>query len=459
MTCWRKYAWIVLLCGMTGCYRPTTMPMDSLFRPWLSSERSSSALSSRKQWPVVAVLDESQVVFHLLHSNPRLQTLRQRLRVVQAGVGAVAPVMNPELRIMGISSGVLANNQLDPLGIRLRWEPPVPTAYGAKTDLALALAQVEEHNVWAETYRLLHQVRNLYAQLLSTELLLEQQQQRLQRSQQMWLWEQARQQSSRSSVLQVASRRLAYLQQQAVLQQWQFTRNMQRIQLQTWLGIRGPCRVQPATLLSTSVAEIPALTVLLKQALIRSPELHGIQSQYRAAHAQLWLEKIKRIPWFSYVQFSYEFGQSFWPDGFTLGMGLTLPIFDWNTGKIHQQQLQIQNLQSQAQIQIASIVQRVHAAYQQWQSAGHLVKQHHKQAEQAVRHSQQQMARMATQPGVDPLQVWRVQEQILQWQQQQVSRTLQWYQARHDLDLATSAPVWQNLGVKLPQKTGGTRIP
>lgn len=78
-------------------------------------------------------------------------------------------------------------------------------------------------------------------------------------------------------------------------------------------------------------AELPAERILVEYALRRSPEVAVAAARIDATDARAYAERAKQYPWFSYLEFGYQFAPNTIPGlGWTLQAGVDLPIFDTN---------------------------------------------------------------------------------------------------------------------------------
>ena len=424
------------------------MDLRPLFQPYLKAGRPSPKGSSRgARVPNVSVLSQKNLVFHLLNSNPRLQWLRHSQKVYWARVNSFAIVSNPELRVMGLS-GALANGDTSRLGVRLRWSPPFPTVHAARQDRARAEAMIQEQQIWIETYQLLRSARHLYVWMLANNAQIKTTKKWVQRSLKAWRWEKSRLKLEGSTVLQVSSARLAYLQAKAALHRLRAERVARKSALKKLLGVQGRCDIVGELKVSS---EAPLLKKLIKQALQRSPLLAVLRNRYRAHHAALWIEKTKRIPWLSFVQLSYDWGQVNWPLGLFLGVGINLPVFSWNTGRIRQEEVQIKAIRAQAKAQVARVVTAVRAAYLQWKQLAQAVQAHHPMFQKNVAQIELLVQKVRSLPASSPEQILRLEEQVSRLRLQQTEQVLRLQYARISLDEVASTPVWSSLGVQPPR--------
>ena len=431
---------------LSGCYRPAKMQLVPLYKPWLQNPIRGEDKRAQKGAPYVSVLRQKEVIYHILHSNVRLYLMRERTKIAQAGVDAVALLENPEFRVMGIS-GALSEGDVSNFSLRLRWNPPVPTVYEAKKDYARAMASVSHQTFWQEAYRLLAEARTLHTQWLSTLEHIAIAEEEVKQKKAMWAWETKRRQTGLTSTLQLTSRKLAYLQAWSSLQQMKRRASQYRLQLMGLLNVRGPCAPPPASV--TASTSLPGRKEVLLQALKRAPSLAMSQAQFQAHKATLWIEKTKWIPWISYIQVSHEFGESKWMNGFTLGVGVQLPVFNLNLGRIQQQETQVKAIQTQARLQVAQIVNNVKNAYKRWRVAKAHVQQYKTQLEQTLLQSTKQAKDSRKKPGARPEDIWRIQGQIIQLKKQYAAQKAQWQLANIALEYATSAPIWKKVGVTL----------
>lgn len=444
---WVLFVGAILL---QGCYRSTRMDMLPYTRPYLQASRSGSATQRTTPVPQVATLTPKTLVFHVLHNNATLRWLRQSQKVARANVSALSPVSNPELRVMGLS-GALASGDVSKLGVRLRWNPPFPTVHAAKQDQARAEAQIQEQRLWAKTYQLLAEAQKLYQTLQALSARLDIEKQSLLRAQQAWRWETKRQALERATALQVSAKRLAFLQQQSRLQQLIELRQQTKSKLVQLMGVQGPCRLSKRSFLQAAHRTTSPVPALIAQALQRSPTLATLRNMYRAQHAKLWVEKTKRIPWISFFQFSYEFNESPWPNGFEFGIGIKLPVFTWNTGSIHKQNVQIRAIQAQTRVHVAQIVLRVRSMYQRWSRLNSSIQTHQQVALRHIQATLTQLKVLKKQPGTTLEQSLKLEEDISRLKLQYIQQTLQLQHAQIDLSHHTYSPIWEHLGIKLPK--------
>ena len=75
---------------------------------------------------------------------------------------------------------------------------------------------------------------------------------------------------------------------------------------------------------------------LINRALERSPALRARQAKRNAVDAEQSQVRRELIPWFDFVQLSYVLASDNDPAYGSLGLGLTLPLFNWNGGKLRQ---------------------------------------------------------------------------------------------------------------------------
>ncbi|TNE47383.1 MAG: TolC family protein [Deltaproteobacteria bacterium] len=444
--------WVLLLLGalLQGCYRPVQMNMASYTRPYLQSSPANSNTENKVSIPKVQRLTPKTVVFHVLHHNATLRWLRQSQKVALANVNTLSPVENPELRVMGLS-GALASGNVSKLGVRLRWNPPFPSVYAAKQDQARAEARIQEQRLWAKTYQLLAEAQKLYYTLQALHARVQVQQQSLLRALQAWKWEQKRQSLERTTVLRVAARKLDVLRKENELQSLREQHQQSKARLMQLMGVQGLCRLSkerfppPNQLLGLQVSS------WVTRAIQRSPTLGTLRSMYRMEHAKLWVEKTKRIPWLSFIQMSYEFNESPWPNGFEFGFGIHLPVFSWNSGGIHKQNVQIRAIQTQTRVQVAYTVLTVRRVHKQWSRLVSTVNVHQQVVLKHMQGIQAQLVKLKKQPGTTLEQFLQLEEDMSRLKLQRIAQTLQLQHAQVDLLHHTYTPIWKMFRIQIPK--------
>lgn len=437
----------VFMCGSLalfglGCYRPSPLSLH----PWASSQaiqRTTRAL------PQCTHLRYKDAVFHALHHNVQLRRMRATQRLKWVATQHIHPVANPELRIQGLSSA-LTQGKVDDLSVRLRWKPPFPTHHAAQHDQAYAQMMTHFQALRAAQFQTLYKARSLVVRLYTAQRL-----QALERRCSHWQkkrlqHEQKRNQVGLSSALYVAQLKLKWLQGQTQLHNQMHTIRQLHTQLRWILGVRGRCTLHPGFALKSLSAPTRLSSSALSKILHRSPEIRRLQFKYRITQARLWLAYSRRIPWFSFLQFSYGWDKSRWERGFALGLGIQLPIFDWNTRAIQVHKAHIQTLQKHIQLETIQILTQLRMAAQTHTRAYRRLQHTQKQLRKPLEAIRRLLAQTQTQHDVQPTAIWTLKERVLRLQMEVLRLRQKAYLAQLHFEWRAALPIWKSMQLQVP---------
>ncbi|MBN1893551.1 TolC family protein, partial [bacterium] len=93
------------------------------------------------------------------------------------------------------------------------------------------------------------------------------------------------------------------------------------------------------------------------------PETGLVRRQIELALKRRRMERLKLIPWFNFIEFSWHREQTRAEDWAELSMGIELPLFDWNIGNIRATNLSVKKGEARYGAVLESIDEDVRSAY------------------------------------------------------------------------------------------------
>jgi len=93
------------------------------------------------------------------------------------------------------------------------------------------------------------------------------------------------------------------------------------------------------------------------------PETGLVRQQIELAVKQRRMERLKLLPWFNFLEFSYHREQTRAEDWAELNMGIELPLFDWNIGNIRATNLAVKKGEARYGAVLESVDEDVRSAY------------------------------------------------------------------------------------------------
>jgi cobalt-zinc-cadmium efflux system outer membrane protein len=290
----------------------------------------------RRRGSPVGTLSADEAVELALKHNPELKAVRHTRGVAEGNRSADTALENPELR--------LELKRLDPpiareWELQLRWSPPQPwerSALGAKGDAAVKEA---EENIREQELDLESRVRMAHA--TATELL-----EQLKLADAAQIRRRKLVDSVRRRVAQGASTRFDLDAAQLLMLEGDrdrlaldIARNHALFDLARLMGLSldGRTTLKPAKP-PPVVAEGYRFDLhdLEERALAARPAMAAARARYEGREQTLRAEQVARLPWISLMT---GVSGPLDPDdnsdpGFDVGVGISIPIFDWNAGGI-----------------------------------------------------------------------------------------------------------------------------
>ena len=279
--------------------------------------------------------DEDSLVRFALTHNPDLHAARWQQDIASAGVTQASALSNPVAR--GEWLHVQTPSEYG-WGVGLEWAPPQPGVFGAGKDAARARVRAVRADLSERAADLEAAVRLHFAQVAAREeeIALAEQSIATRRSVHQAVQERVAHGAASRIDLSLAAVSLARGEQERDLLVLERASDVS--QLETLAGVPAErsldASVRPKQSLAATPSPTPSSENLERRALAERPQLKADAARSDAAEAMLAAERAKRWPWLA-LQARYRHrDQLSNPDDVTLGVQLTLPIFDRNPGPI-----------------------------------------------------------------------------------------------------------------------------
>jgi len=308
----------------------------------LAAAQSSAALSAfaADPNPVIArdsPLDEEALVRHALTHNLELRAARFQQGVADAAITRAGALDNPVARAEWLHVQTPDDYGF---GVGLEWKPPQPGVYGAGKDAARFGAAAVREDLRERAAELEADVRRGCAELrtLDAELALAEQAVTTRRNLAEAVSRRVERGAANRMELSLVRVSLARAEQQREM--LSLTRDSRRGELEVSLGLPAGQRLDlglpPASDLSAlenRASTTPPQTSdaeLARRAVERRPALRADRQRVGAADRLLSAERAKRWPWLSIEGRYRRHDQARYPNDVTLGLELSLPVFNQN---------------------------------------------------------------------------------------------------------------------------------
>ncbi len=306
----------------------------------------------------VLVLSEQDVVDMGLEYNRKLKSYNTKVEIAEYRYESAGQIQNPELRFSDVSSRYFTQ-EFDEMELGLRWNFPGLGELGEKKQQAQV--NIWERKVLQIRYQqqLVSRIRRNYANVLMYDDLAELVQERISKE------------NERLKVIEIlvelGERSIVYL---TKAKMWHAEamnnyaraiqkKNLERRELANRSGIP-----EHAEFIFVDLPEIVLdIDELINLAIVNRPEIKLVQQRIDLAVLQNDYELHKRIPWFSFAELSYHKEKNSDKDWGELKMGMSLPIFNWNTGNIKATDLAVKNKEDEFEAIRESIDDEVRLAY------------------------------------------------------------------------------------------------
>ncbi|MFC2134225.1 TolC family protein [Bacteroidota bacterium] len=304
------------------------------------------------------VFTEQEVVDMALQYNRKLKSYETNLKIAEYRYESSDVIQNPELRIRDVSTKYF-DDEFDELEVGLRW--PLPRLGEMGEEEQEAMVNLWERKVRKIRYhqQLVARIRRNYATVLMNDQKAELAHKRMLKE------------NERINIIEhlvkLGNRSIVYF---TKAKMWyaeaknDYTRAIQkqsliRRELSNRSGIP-----EHAKFIMTDLPEIEQnIDELVELAVANRPEIELVQQRIELAEKQNNYESMKRIPWPTFVEFSYhaeKYKKENWGE---FKMGIRLPLFNWNTGNIKATDLAVKKKQGESDAIRESIEDEVRLAY------------------------------------------------------------------------------------------------
>ncbi|MES1175148.1 MAG: TolC family protein [Myxococcales bacterium] len=284
----------------------------------------------------VDLSDEARLVRFALAHNPDLRAVRWEQDIASAGVSSAAALSNPVAR--GEWLHVQSPSDYG-WGLGLEWAPPQPGVYGAGKDAARSRVRAVKADFSERAADLEAAVHRSYAQVgaLEEEIALAEQSVATRRSVHQAVKERLAHGAASRIDLSLAAVSLARGEQERDL--LELARATEVTALEALVGLPADRAIDPkshaqADRAAPTPSPSPSAASLEQRAVAQRPQLQADSARADAADSTLEAERAKRWPWLALQARYRRHDQSTYPDDVTLGLELSLPIFNQNPGPI-----------------------------------------------------------------------------------------------------------------------------
>ena len=304
------------------------------------------------------VLSEQEVVEMGLEYSRKLKSFNTKVEIAEYRYESEGRIKNPELRLSDISSKYLSE-EFDEVEVGLRWNTPKLGELGEKKQQAHV--KIWERKVQQIRYQqqLVSRIRRNYATVLMCD-----EQAKLAKER---IIKEKERLNLIKQMVELGDRSIVYY---TKAKMWhaeaknEYTRaiqkqNLERRELANRTGIPEKAEFMLSDLPRIE-QDIDELTNL---AIENRPEVELVQQRIELAVSQNDYEQKKRFPWLSFAEVSYHKDKNSSKDWGEFKMGISLPIFNWNTGNVKATDLAVKNKEDESQAIRESIDDEVRFAY------------------------------------------------------------------------------------------------
>lgn len=332
----------VLALGTAGCYQRRPLDAREVLAQLRADEgdlnRVAGAGEKSDAGAASAPLSEAGAVALALLRNPELRALRQERGVAEGQVIAAGALANPELRLelTHLQSGANLG-----WGIGLAWQPPQPVMRSARRAAADAHREEVERAIAAREWEVAADVRGAFAVLAGAEAAVQLSGAAV--AVRTRLAEAVNTRLGRGAATRLDADLIALAlgdaeraRGEADLARQQAARGLARL-----LGVSPDQALRIETVGAVDPASVgafvPATCLALQQRAVETRAGVGASiARYRASDEMARFEHARRWPWFRFSAIPRLRRNEFFGNesDYVLGIELTLPVFDWNTGAI-----------------------------------------------------------------------------------------------------------------------------
>ena len=305
-----------------------------------ASDAALSGATSR------SALGADEAVQIALANSPAIRALEERHKEEQARGEASTALENPVFRLTNLRSDHLLSPALNGgtygahpfanTNLGARWTPPNPFVNSARLTEAARRSDEVDAELDAARRALAARVRTLHATLLSLDRQLELARTAVGLREQLASLARKRLAEHAGRGLDQSLADLDHLEARTQQLELERTKRETLRELAVQLGVSFQGKLELGGAPPTCQAPTDEDAALVSRALERSSRLRAQQAKRAAVDAEQSQARRELIPWFDFVQLSYVLASDNDPAYGSLGLGLTLPLFNWNGGKLRQ---------------------------------------------------------------------------------------------------------------------------
>lgn len=306
-------------------------------------------------------LDASEAVAMALKWNPELRAFRKQRQIAEGEIVSAGAWQNPSLKLELLHAQ--STSQLGWSGT-LSFMPPQPVEMSARRGLARAHLDEVKSAIAEREWAMVNQVRLTHATLIELREQRRLYEESLAVRQRLIASIRTRVERGATTRLELNMADIAGLQMRGALDEIELRRAQTQAQLQTLLGVLSaePIPLKGERMTEASYAAEPDAAALFSDALLRRPLLKAAHSRIVQREEALRIQKARRWPWFE-LNSSYRRNNSTkYPNDLQLGVELTLPILNLNSGPIQMAVADLEREQAQLEAQVLAVEQSINAA-------------------------------------------------------------------------------------------------
>jgi outer membrane protein TolC len=314
----------VALVVVTACFHPA--PPEVLAPPQLAEAHEHAAA------PASWELDRVAAITYALGHAPSAADRRDQEAIAEARIGAAKQLTNPELHLGQTTEEDLLVGEQTRFVVAFRVFPDNPWMIDARVAQARAGYEAERAVTTSAVRALTAQISQLYAQLAfgeATRAVLVQETAVLDERRRVLADQLARNTATRLEVI-LADQDATEI--QTTISAIELTSAKQRAQLGRLIGIPAGQVWKPVLdLAAEQRVRIGIDRATLETRALARPELAELAARTRAAEANAYQEKTKRVPWIDSLQVERSVRDNV---EWAASASITLPLFSLNAGRI-----------------------------------------------------------------------------------------------------------------------------
>jgi outer membrane protein TolC len=327
---------LALLTAVPACYERRAVDARAVLARLRQGhpDARAGAGPSAAEGTAAGTLGESRAVALALVHNPELRAFRLERGVAEGQVVAAGALANPELRLE------LTHLQNGPdlgWGVGLAWEPPQPTVLSARKAAARAHRDEVDDAIAAREWELASDVRDAYAVLLAADEAAQLTAEATGVRDKLRAAVEGRVGHGAATRFDADLAAIAVADAERASAEAAIAQREARRSLARLVGLQpdAPVAVAPPAG-DVGDAPAPACAGLDDRAIASRRSVAGALAHHAAVDETVRLEHARRWPWFKFIALPRVRRNEFFGNetDYVLGIELTLPLLNWNTGAI-----------------------------------------------------------------------------------------------------------------------------